>query len=153
MQLPRSSVAFIEYKSLASPKHWSEFGGVLGSPAGGNFVVGARWPSVGLRLSGAYWGTSLYGAQLAVPINVARSENTSHNIAPFVSESHLTSTKTYYTSYGPIDLATPEEWTCVGLAYELNTHGFDLEFGLDVGTGDFSNPQLAFQIGYVHQNK
>ena len=157
MQLPRSSVAAIEYKTAALPKHWSEFGGAIGTPAGVNFVVGARWPTIGIRLSGGFWGESLYGAQIAVPLTLARSEYTTHAIAPFITTSHIVISheNVYYSSYGYgyIDEPSTHTWTGLGVAYELNTHGFDLEAGLDVGSGSYSNPQFDIQIGYVVQNK
>ena len=43
------------------------------------------------------------------------------------------------------------EWTFLGLVYNLNFRGFFLEPGLTFGEGDYSNPQLALQIGYMHR--
>ncbi len=43
------------------------------------------------------------------------------------------------------------EWTFLGLVYNLNFRGFFLEPGLTFGEGDYSNPQGALQIGYMHR--
>ena len=43
------------------------------------------------------------------------------------------------------------DWTYIGAIYELNFHGFFIQPGLSIGDGDFSSPQLLFQIGYVYR--
>ncbi|MER3327992.1 MAG: hypothetical protein RIF34_00325 [Candidatus Kapaibacterium sp.] len=46
---------------------------------------------------------------------------------------------------------TPRKWDYVSINYLLNTKGFLLSVGLSSGEGDFTNPQLMFQIGYSSQ--
>lgn len=153
LQLPRSAVVSVDYKAPKPPTHWSEFGGVFGTPAGLNFVVGAHWPAIGVRLSGAYWGHALSGIQVGIPYTFASNANTTHSVGLIAGTSFLSLPTTQMTYYGTTTTYTDNYWTSVGAAYDLNAGGFALQVGLTVGTGTFHNPQIAFQIGYVHENQ
>jgi hypothetical protein len=48
-------------------------------------------------------------------------------------------------------LFSSNEWQYFGLAYNLNWGGFWLEVCLTTESGNYSSPQLCFQIGYVHR--
>jgi hypothetical protein len=52
---------------------------------------------------------------------------------------------------GHSNFSDSQSWSYTGLNLTSNIYGFDIGAGLTIGTGSFSNPQLAFRIGYVHQ--
>jgi|GEM_PF-954171 hypothetical protein len=152
MKLPRSSISAIDYKATKIPDHFWAFGGVFGTPAGGNFVVGSYWRRTGVRLAVGYWGSTLAGIELSLPVNLYRSEHTSHDVAFVAWSSVIESTETSYDAFGgPYQYTTSRSFTGYGPAYQVNLSGFSGEFGLAFGSGDFSSPQIMFQLGYVHE--
>ncbi len=141
----RSRIESISYAAhrLAD---FGEVGITIGTPSGLNLVAGYMWRHVGVRLSGLYLG-SISGVQLGIPINIARFESTSHDISLVAATSSIT---THQTDVFGGTTEVNHNFTGVGPAYELNAGGFYLELGLLFGSGTYSSPQLAFQIGYVH---
>ncbi len=127
-------------------KNYTEFGANFGTPAVFNIVLGFHSGNSGIRLSGMYLG-SAYGIQASLPIKFYESENVYHAIALALGFSHIETEETVlYYKY-----TRAREWTYFSLSYNLNLYGFFLEAGLSVGDGGYSNPQLMFQIGYVHR--
>lgn len=53
--------------------------------------------------------------------------------------------------YSEITYDARETWTYGALTTSINLLGVFLEAGLSWGRGDFNNPQLIGQIGYVHR--
>ena len=148
MKLPRASIESIDYDAKLIPSHFWAFGGVLGTPAGGNFVVGSYWSRFGIRLSFGYWGDAVSGLELSLPINLYRSEHTSQNIALVASTTTVQTTETDYYGQYQYD----RTFAGFGPAYQVNLSGFSGELGLAFGSGgDFSSPQIMLQLGYVHE--
>jgi hypothetical protein len=129
-----------------SKKNYTEFGANIGTPAVFNLVLGFHSEKTGVRFSGMYLGDN-YGIQASLPIKFYETKNVYHAIALALGFSHLeTEENSGFYSY-----TRTREWVYFSLNYNLNLYGFFLEAGLSVGDGAYSNPQLMFQIGYVHR--
>ncbi|HPI19980.1 MAG TPA: hypothetical protein PKY56_06375 [Candidatus Kapabacteria bacterium] len=127
-------------------KNYTEFGANFGTPAVFNIVLGFHSEKFGIRFSGMYLGSS-YGIQASLPLKFYESKDVYHAIALALGFSHIETEETVlYYKY-----TRAREWTYFSLSYNLNLYGFFLEGGLSVGDGSYSNPQLMFQIGYVHR--
>lgn len=127
-------------------ENYTEFGANFGTPAVFNVVLGFHSGKSGIRFSGMYLG-SAYGIQASMPIKFYESEDVYHAIALALGFSHIETEETLlYYKY-----TKTREWKYFSLSYNLNLYGFFLEAGLSVGDGGYSNPQLMFQIGYVHR--
>lgn len=138
ISIPRASIGSIEYdftrgKDLDKP-FWS-IGATFGTPGGINLVLGHNFNNDwGLRLSGGYIVTAS-GIQIDGLYRLG-GETVRNNL---------------YLGAGGLSLSSLGDWTYVNTGYNLQAGGFDLMLGLSVGSGDYSNPQLLFQIGYVHR--
>ncbi|MCZ7558083.1 MAG: hypothetical protein M5R41_16905 [Bacteroidia bacterium] len=120
-----------------------ELGANFGTPAGFNIAFGRWFGTLGLRLSGALYGDALAGAQLNIGFKLSDNSNRSHVLALIAGSSRLEKDDGWFTRN--------KYWTYLGAVYELNLGGFFLQAGASVGEGDYSNPQLMFQIGYMHR--
>ncbi len=147
--IPQSRVRLIEFNSDGHPASSSSaaatgpywmFGGALGTPAGLNLIFGRSFGGFGMRLSGMVFGGRLYGAQVDV-VRIGRT-SASFSHQPFLGVGTL------HVNGGGTGGG---DWTYVAAGYGLNSGGFHFNIGLSVGSGDFSNPQLMLQIGYVHE--
>lgn len=126
---------------------YTELGINLGTPAGVNLALGYWFGEFGLRASGMVLG-SIQGFQGNAGIKLSDNANRSHVLALIFGQSRLEEKKVYL--FGP-DEVVYRTWSYFGLAYELNWHGFFVEAGLTAGSGDFSSPQVAAQIGYMYR--
>ncbi|HWF45292.1 MAG TPA: hypothetical protein VG537_11680 [Candidatus Kapabacteria bacterium] len=153
VELLRNTIASINYEATKLPNHYWAVGGVLGTPAGGNFVVGSYWEHLGVRLSFGYWGDALAGFELSLPINLYRSEHTSHDIALVLLYTQIGTTEQDFdwNTGLPYNYTFERTFAGIGPAYQVNLSGFSGELGLTFGSGDFSNPELIFQLGYVYE--
>ena len=114
---------------------YQEIGINIGTPAALNAAFGYWFNSVGLRVSGMYYGQETNGVQLNLGLRL--SDNFKRRHALFIIR-----------GASKID---NDEWTFLGLVYNLNFKGFFLETGLTFGEGDYSKPQIALQIGYMRR--
>ena len=114
---------------------YPEIGINIGTPAVLNFAFGYWFNSIGVRVSGLYWEQGANGVQLNVGLKLSDNVRRRHALFIIGGTSNIDNT----------------EWTFLGLVYNLNWRGFFLEPGLTFGAGDFSNPQVALQIGYMHR--
>jgi hypothetical protein len=122
---------------------YSELGVNVGTPAGLNAAFGRWFGLFGLRLSGMVYGSALAGMQLNFGYKLSDNSNRSHVLALIAGSSHLEDSRGWYIR--------DKSWTYLGAVYELNLGGFFLQAGASVGEGDYSNPQLMFQIGYMYR--
>ncbi|MCB2205246.1 hypothetical protein KQI65_10895 [bacterium] len=132
---------------------YSELGINIGTPGGLNLAYGHWFGGIGLRLSGMIYGPSLSGLQLNLGFKLSDTYRMSHVLALVGGVSHFElEEETYYSSYSLITHRTRVyDWTYLGGIWEMNWWGFFLQTGLAVGSGDFSNPQLMLQIGYMYR--
>jgi hypothetical protein len=135
--VPRASIDKVDYSYSKSEEdaqgYWS-FGGAFLTPGGINLVIGRHFTrSFGLRVAGGLI-PGMAGVELDGVIRFAGSRKVDHSailgVGTMVVDNH--------------------EWTFVQGGYNLNAYGFHLMLALSVGGGDFPNPQLLGQIGYVH---
>ncbi|PKL79668.1 MAG: hypothetical protein CVV25_07300 [Ignavibacteriae bacterium HGW-Ignavibacteriae-4] len=136
----------VEVKSDEKEEYLSsEFGLVLGTPAIINLNYAKHFGDYLVKISGLYLG-NYQGGQLDLGYKFALNRRTYHavtiggGLARFPQE-----TNTYgYPS-------PTKKWNYASISYLMNTKGFLMSVGVSVGEGDFSNPQLLFQIGYSSQ--
>ena len=147
MTLPRSSLALIQYDAGSYVGGFSEFGVVLGTPAGANLVAGYHWDRIGLRLNGG-WLPDIIGAQIGVPITLVRGSVTSLDVSPIFQTYHHTSH--FPDGFGG-DIAISKTFTGWGVASEVNINGFSIELGMLFETPGLQWPAPAIQMGYVHE--
>jgi hypothetical protein len=122
---------------------YGELGINAGTPAGLNLAIGYWFSSLGIRASGMIFGSRMGGGQLNLGLKLSDNTNRSHVLALVAGTS--------YSEREEIWFRRKVTWTYVGAAYELNLGGFFLQGGLTVGEGDFSNPQIIIQIGYMYR--
>ncbi len=122
---------------------YSELGVNVGTPAGLNAAFGRWFGLFGLRLSGMLYYPALAGAQLNFGFKLSDNANRSHVLALIAGSSVIEDSWGWY--------ARDKYWTYLGAVYELNLSGFFLQAGASVGEGDYSNPQLMVQIGYMYR--
>ncbi len=121
-----------------------ELGVNFGTPGGLNLAFGRWFGIAGARLSGMYLGDALAGVQGNIGFKLSDNSNRSHVLAAIFGTSQLKENSGTYWQRS-------RSWTYIGAAYELNLHGFFLQAGLSVGSGDFSSPQLMLQLGYMYR--
>lgn len=136
------SESFYQYKNTSS-----EFGITFGTPSGLNLVVATHIGKIMIKGSGLYLGDIAKGLQFEIGYKLSEFARTYHAINLVGGYSSLQSKE--QTIFG--EQTVQKKWTYVGIVYNLNTNGFYLQPGLSIGTGDFTNPQFMFQIGYVYQ--
>ncbi|MBX7156407.1 MAG: hypothetical protein K1X91_15735 [Bacteriodetes bacterium] len=117
-------------------------GVTIGSPAGLNLRIGKHINNLAFDVSGMYLST-VQGAQFNIHLCYDNEKATQNYIGLMVGSSAITGdlentgiSRTYTYTYG-------------GVSTALHSHGFFLETGLVIGSGDFRSPQVMFQIGYM----
>jgi hypothetical protein len=123
-----------EYRLDLMHTEYPELGVNFGTPGGLNLAAGYWFGTVGLRLSGMYLG-DIAGVQGNVGFKLSDNSTRSHVLAAVFGTSEV----------------ERKNWTYIGGVYELNLSGFFLQAGATIGSGDFTSPQLIFQIGYMHR--
>lgn len=122
---------------------YSSFGLTVGTPAALNIVYSYQSQSLlNFRIQGGIWGPA-NGIQANIGFNLSKSESFEHNLSICGGYSQLTDQKSFGDRI--------YEWTYTGVCYNFNWGGFFTELGLTVGEGNFSNPQLMLQLGYVYR--
>ncbi len=116
----------------AEKPRYLEVGGSFGTPAVFNLVVGYQTERLGVRASGMTLGSFGGGLQVSPVIHFGPGNKAWHGIAIPLGHFELQGLQFNYA----------------GIAYQVSTRGgFYFEAGLAGGTGDYSNPQVIFQIG------
>lgn len=114
---------------------YTELGVNLGTPAGLNLALGNWFGRFGVRASGMVYGRKLNGIQGNLGFKLSDNINRSDVLAAI---------------FGSLNIEK-DNWSYFGLVYELNLSGFFFHAGLTAGSGSFSTPQLAVQLGYMHR--
>lgn len=125
------------------PRSFWCVGATLITPASFNIRTGFNENRMAYHISGLYFGSS-GGVQLNAMYAFSKSDNTENYIGLALG----TMTIHFGKAIGDFH-AGDYKWNYVGPVYVLHTGGFLLEGGLSIGSGDFTNPQLLLQIGYV----
>lgn len=133
------SYNIIEAKNLG----YSSLGLTLLQPGGLNILYGYQFENgMMFRLECGYFST-MSGAQANVGYTLRRSESFEHSFSIAAGFSEMTLKGSWDNKH--------YDWAYAGLTYNLNWNGFFVEIGMTVGEGDFTNPQLLLQFGYVYR--
>jgi hypothetical protein len=119
--------------------HWS-FGAALGTPAGIQPVLGYHSGEWGVRASAMLIPDAVAGLQVGMMKRIATTGHLDINAMLISGFSVLDEGYPYYD----------QTWLYAGPALSLDLFGIYAEGGLTLGIGDFSNPQLAVQLGYAY---
>ena len=119
-------------------KQYSEIGVNLGLPAGVNLLAGQWFGRMGLSVSGMYLST-VHGAQANIGYKLFDTGKSRGSISLIGGFSQINDN----------DDKKDKEWKYAGAAYNWVYRWFWLEAGLSLGRGDFSNPQLVLQVGFI----
>ena len=122
--------------SVSAEKSTS-FGLSLGSPAGGNFIIKSDKLGLPLQISGGYWGDRVSGIELGY--NFYQNNDSFFHSAQIITGYSETSENKFES----------DKWKYAGVSATFKKGGFFMEPGLTFGSGDYSNPQLTFQIGWL----
>ncbi len=95
-----------------------------------------------VRLSGASWGKAWWGYQAAAGVIVSEAGGLMQSI-DMIAGRFANDTK----DENGVVQHLREEY--LGIAYDVTYAGFFLQLGLAGGRGDYPNPQLAYQVGYM----
>ena len=137
------SKSFYQYKKTSA-----ELGVTLGTPAGLNVVGAKHFDNLMVKASGFYLGYPVKGIQLELGYKFSEYDRTynAFNIVAGIAEYGEKERINFHWS-----IYNYKSWKYIGIVYNLNTNGFYLQSGLSIGEGDFTNPQLLLQVGYVYQ--
>lgn len=169
-------------------------GGSIGSPSGGNFVIGYYYKDIVLRASGMRYSPNWNGIQGDIGYSFWKTSVIAHsvslvfgqyNVRPFnppygsgdagqnkydrdgiVGYNHNPPTlsdnliRTYITNQDPTLGAYLDyqyrarryenfRQEYIGITYDILVGGFFLQLGAGLGRGDYRNPQLLLQMGYL----
>ena len=138
---------------------YSMFGASLICPGGINLIWGRQFTKHGIRAEIGMIPEKMFGMQLNYLFNLDKRESFEHNISVGIGYSYLKDntyvSDSYYNLGGYVvdgyGYYRDDDWTYAGVFYDINIYGLFLEGGITIGSGDFSNPQLSFQIGYVYR--
>lgn len=132
-----SSTLLIITPYLSVAEESTSLGLALGSPAAINFVIKSDKLGVPLQLSGGYWGDQVSGVE--VGYGFYKNDDAFFSSVQFIM--------------GYSDLARhrnrSEKWKYAGISGTFRKGGFFFEPGITVGSGDYSNPQVTVQIGWL----
>jgi hypothetical protein len=115
----------------------TSFGLSLGSPAGANFVIKSNALGIPMQISGGYWGDNASGIEIGY--------NFYQNTDSFLYSAQIVAG---YTDFRENNLKSDIR-KYAGFSATFKRGGFFIEPGLSFGSGDYSNPQLNFQIGWL----
>lgn len=142
----QSKTKVVEVEKKEKVEHLSsEFGIVFGTPGTINLNYAKHFESFLLKFSGMYLG-KFQGGQIDVGYKINTWKRTYQAITLAAGLSRLPRETEIYAQPLPT-----KKWNYASINYLLNTRGFLLSVGLSAGEGDFTTPQLMFQIGYSTQ--
>ncbi len=133
--------------SRSDSRSYAVFGPAIGSPSGISLIAGYYFDPVALRVSGGYWGKAWNGAQGDIGITLSQSAWLAQGIS-FVAGMFKVNPIVGDTQ---VQQRQPKSERYMGLAYDAYLSGFFLQLGLGAGKGDYQNPQLLLQCGYLFQ--
>jgi|GEM_PF-2156723 len=129
-----------------SCRNWI-IGGAIGSPFGLSFVGGVQKKPLSYSISGGFAGKNWYGVQCDVSKPIIETGELTQSIA-LIAGVYATTVYTTDSETGS-KIKQHNKQNYIGLAYDVNYSGFFLQAGLGAGKGDYANPQLLFQFGYL----
>jgi hypothetical protein len=140
VKIPRNQIEVME---STSGNEWSVkskypiIGFSIGTPAVFQGIIGYYFDGYGVRGSGGYYGQFYNGIQINFLKALKNSKDFTSNL----------SLATGYSQIGG------REWTYGAAMWDANWSGLFLELGVSLGTGNYTNPQLSLQFGYLYEFK
>jgi hypothetical protein len=142
----RSGSADPEARDDTSGAGFLGIGAGIGSPSGITVIVSACYAPIVVRVSGGYWGASWNGVQGDIGFLFNSSPYFAHGIS-FIGGVFRTNPLLPNERGAPAEADKRVRY--FGAAYDVYLSGFYLQVGLARGQGDYPNPQLAMQFGYL----
>ncbi|MBI5325433.1 MAG: hypothetical protein HZB41_09220 [Ignavibacteriae bacterium] len=138
--IPKSIVEKVFLSNNYKEKQYAMFGPTFLLPGGINLLFGYHYSTFGVRGEFGIFPVddAIYGFQMNVFYNLFRNKSFEHNVSIAGGYSHQ-------------DHYIDRDWAYIGVMYDFNIYGFFMEFGLTLGSGYYSNPQMALQLGYVYR--
>lgn len=129
----------------------TQIGFSVGTPAGLNFVLKKNVAGLPLQVSGFYFG-KIYGVEAGYSFyrnedSHVRSIQLVAGTSTIEEDEHR-----YYTLSGNLyyeEYEDKKEWNYIGVSTSFHFGGFFIEPGLNVGSGEYSSPQLSLQLGWL----
>jgi hypothetical protein len=148
-------ILIITFKLLPQEENNKKFflGIVGGNPININPTAGMYFDDYGIRLSGGAWIYSRYGLQLDLTYVLSSKNSTQHQISIISAYAHnrkYTDNNFFYIFYHKLAEYEYINSFYFGLAYNFVWKGLFIQAGPALGTGNFKNPRLIMQLGYIH---
>lgn len=124
-----------------------EFGMNIGFPSGLNIIGGYWYGPFGLHISGSYIFIA-DGFQLNISYKLFDKNEARHSFSLVAGNSNIRKDK-----YGSGGNLKNFHWEYYGATYNIYFYGFWVEFGFSGGNGNYNNPQVIFQLGYIYRLK
>jgi len=131
-----------EAKSDVIKREYAVLGLSLAGPAGLNFIAGYYFKYFGFHISGMFYHPEMTGGQLNLLWKFYESRRFIHSVSVVGGITHFDS-----TSVG-LDIV---DWKYGGIAYNFYWSGFFAELSITMGDGNYTNPHVMFQLGYIQK--
>lgn len=129
---------------IIDKENFFALGAAIGSPSAIAAIGGYYFGPLAVRVSGGYWSKNWYGVQGDLSVNLSRIGTFSQNLS-------LVAGRFGIRSYDSNDSRLLKTQNYVGVAYDVNYTGFFMQLGAGFGNGDYKNPQLLTQFGYLFE--
>ncbi len=136
-----SKITMLSLFSIATPtalaNTQSSLGLSIGSPALINVVFKSNEFGLPIQISGGIWGDEIKGAEIGISF--------------YQNETSIFSSAQFIVGYSENKKSNDykDKWTYAGVSATYNYGNFYIEPGISFGSGDYSNPQLLLQAGWL----
>ncbi len=114
----------------------------IGTPSSIGFRARLETGPIVAGVSGGSWGKSWWGYQADAGLIVSQTGR-------LVQSIDLIAGRFANTTRDESGVSQHEREEYLGLAYDVSYAGFFVQLGLAAGRGDYPNPQLVYQFGYL----
>ena len=114
-----------------------------------NLNFGYNFQDYGIRAVLGTVPVKSYGFQLNFLYHIDTRASFEHNLSLGVGHSYIEDYQRIKENFG--GGYKDQEWTYLGLFYDINFYGFFFEAGATVGDGTLNGLQLRAQFGYVYR--
>ena len=121
-------------------------GAGIGTPAGFTFIGGIYFAPLAVRVSGASWGPRWNGFQADLSLVFNHTSNFAQGLS-LVAGVFRTNPVLPDASGTLVEQSKSDHY--VGGTFDMYLAGFFFQIGLAHGRGDYPNPQLLVQCGYL----
>lgn len=121
-------------------------GALVGVPSGMALIGGVAAGPLSLKVSGGYWGRNWNGIQADLGWTFDPEGLLTQGIF-LVGGTYRVNPRLLNDQGDPVSTLRQDHY--LGLAYEADYSGFFLQAGLAKGWGDYPNPEVVLQAGYL----